>query len=66
MPARQFEHTVAEEAEYAPALQAAVTTDKPLAAQYDPAVHEEQLDEPAEALKYPAGQVTQLDEPADA
>jgi len=49
VPVRQLEHTVAEAAEYFPAAQLPVTAVKPVVAQYDPAVHDVQLDELAVA-----------------
>ena len=47
--ARQDEQTVADVAEYVPTAQLPVTADNPVVAQYDPAVHAEQLEEPAVA-----------------
>jgi hypothetical protein len=45
-PAMQFEHTVAAATEYEPAAQTPVTADRPVVEQYDPARHDEQLEEP--------------------
>ena len=49
VPDKQLEQAVEEATEYVPAAQAPVTAVRPVVAQYDPAVHEEQLDEPADA-----------------
>ena len=49
MPVRQDEHTVADAAEYVPTAQLPVTVDNPVVAQYDPAVHAEQLVDPVVA-----------------
>ena len=57
LPVEQLEHTVAEAREYEPAAQVPVVAVKPAMAQYDPAVHDEQLEEPAVAWKCPARQL---------
>ena len=45
LPDEQLEHTVADATEYEPAAHAPDTAVRPVVAQYDPAVHDEQLDE---------------------
>jgi len=49
VPDKQLEQTLDEAIEYDPAAQDPVTSDRPEVAQYDPAVHDEQLKEPAVA-----------------
>jgi len=45
-PDEQLEQTVAEASEYDPAAHAPVTAVRPVVAQYDPAVQDEQVEEP--------------------
>ena len=61
LPPGQREHTVAEELEYDPAAQLPVTADKPVVAQYDPAVQALHTLNPADAAKVPVEQLVQLD-----
>ncbi len=42
-----------------PTLQTPVTVVRPVDAQYDPAVHDEQLDAPVKGWKYPEEQLVQ-------
>ncbi len=42
-------------------MQVPVTVLRPVVAQYDPAVHDEQLKEPVVAWKYPARQLEHID-----
>jgi len=55
----------ADAAEYWPAGQTAVTADRPVVAQYDPAVHVAQEVDPVEARKDPERQLEQLVEDAE-
>ena len=51
VPDKQLEQTVDEAAEYLPAAQAPVTAVRLVVAQYEPALHDEQLEEAAVAWK---------------
>ncbi len=51
VPAEQLEQAVAEVTEYIPAAHAPVTVDRPVVAQYDPAVHSVHAVSPSDAEK---------------
>ena len=53
---RQLEQIEAEAAEYVPTAQFSVSAERPVVAQYDPAMHAEQLDDPDVAWKDPERQ----------
>ncbi len=48
VPEEQSEHTTDEAIEYEPASQAPETAVRPVVAQYEPAVHDEQLEKPVD------------------
>jgi len=61
VPERQIIQTVDDATEYEPAAHTPVTALKPVVAQYDPSVHDAQLEELAVAWKYPARQLEHTD-----
>jgi len=63
-PTKHVEQTVADAAEYAPAAQLSVTADRPIVAQYDPAVQALHALNPVDAANEPLLQLEQLEDPA--